>query len=158
MPLTRRRITARGRKPIQQVRPSYDNYYLYGAVAPSGGAHFFMEEAHLNSEGFQDFLDAFAESFSKSFNVMVLDNGSFHKAKRLEIPDNVALLFLPPYSPELNPMERVWEDLKGKVAFDLFEHLAMLKDRVSSLLGGYSRKSLASLAGYDYLVGALNVH
>ena len=39
---------------------------------------------------------------------MVLDNGAFHKAKKLEIPDNIKLVFLPPYSPEMNPAEKMW--------------------------------------------------
>jgi hypothetical protein len=41
---------------------------------------------------------------------MILDNGQFHKAKKLEVPINVGLTFLPPYSPELNPVERLWQD------------------------------------------------
>ena len=43
-----------------------------------------------------------------------LDNGAFHKAKRLLIPDNIALCFIPPYSPELNPAEKVWAFIKKK--------------------------------------------
>ena len=48
MPTTRRRVTAEGRKPVQQVDPDYKNYYLYGAVAPLSGKHFFTREAHLS--------------------------------------------------------------------------------------------------------------
>jgi transposase len=44
--------------------------------------------------------------------VLVLDNRRFHKAKDLSVPDNIRLVFLPPYSPELNPGERLWHDLK----------------------------------------------
>ena len=45
---------------------------------------------------------------------MVLDNGAFHKAKVVQWPSNVVPLFLPPDSPELNPIERLWRDLKDK--------------------------------------------
>ncbi|MYF98779.1 hypothetical protein F4212_06530 [Candidatus Poribacteria bacterium] len=51
-------------------------------------------------------------TFSESLNVIVLDSDRFHHAKILEIPDNFILLFLPPYSPELNPIERLWQDLR----------------------------------------------
>jgi hypothetical protein len=44
---------------------------------------------------------------------MVLDYGAFHKAKSLRIPENIYLLFLTPYSPELNPAEKIWAILKG---------------------------------------------
>lgn len=154
MPTARRRVTARGRKPIQQVNPGYKNYYVYGAVAPLSGKHFFTREARLNTDGFQNFLDGFSQQFPESFNVLVLDNGSFHKANRLDIPENVALLFLPPYSPELNPAERLWEDLKDALAFHLFESLAALKAEVESLLHEYTEEGLASLAGFDYLIEA----
>ena len=46
----------------------------------------------------------------------ILDNGAFHKARALRLPPNVGLLFLPPYAPELNPIERLWRDLKGWLA------------------------------------------
>jgi hypothetical protein len=154
MPVGHRRITARGTKPVQQVEISYQNYYVYGAVAPLSGKHFFTREAKLNADGFQTFLDGFAERFKASFNVLVLDNGSFHKAKRLDIPANVALIFLPPYAPELNPAERLWEDLKDALAFDLFGSLAALKARVDALLAEYTEQALASLAGFEYLTEA----
>jgi hypothetical protein len=57
-------------------------------------------------------LDSFSSRFFESQNVLVLDNRRFHKAKDLSVPDNIRLVFLPPYSPELNPGERLWHDLK----------------------------------------------
>jgi transposase len=46
-----------------------------------------------------------------------MDNGSCHKANSLVIPDNVVCLFFPPYSPELNPIERLWQDVKAQFAW-----------------------------------------
>ena len=54
---------------------------------------------------------------------MVLDNGAFHKAKTLKIPDNIGLIFLPPYSPELNPAENIWAMLKRKFTNKFFKPL-----------------------------------
>ena len=48
----------------------------------------------------------------KELKVLVLDNGRFHKAKKLIIPENIVLLFLPPYCPELNPAEKIWAKYK----------------------------------------------
>ena len=56
MPVTRRRITLPGVKPIQQQRPAYQSYYLYGAVEPETGERFLLERESLDSDGFQDFL------------------------------------------------------------------------------------------------------
>ena len=65
---------------------------------------------------------------------MILDNGRFHKAKKLSIPKNVELEFLPPYSSELNPVERFWQDLKDALGFDLYEHLADLLQEARTVL------------------------
>lgn len=61
---------------------------------------------------------------------------------------------MPPYSPELNPAERLWEDLKDALAFELFESLAALKAEVQKILNKYTEEALASLAGFEYLTEA----
>jgi len=65
-----------------------------------------------NSDNFQIFLNEFSLQNPTEFKIIVLDNGAFHKAKALIIPGNIALIFLPPYSPELNPAENIWAILK----------------------------------------------
>nr|WP_279311002.1 IS630 family transposase [Salinibacter ruber] len=156
MPITRGRITLSGVKPIQQKKPGYQNFYLYGAVEPKTGKRFLLERESLDRNGFQDFLDGFSRRFPQSTNILILDNGRFHKANKLTIPENVRLIFLPPYSPELNPIERFWEDLKDHLAFDLHETLSELKERVSEKLHSYTDEAVASLTGYQYLVDAAN--
>lgn len=155
MPVKRRRITLSGVKPIQQQRPAYQSYYLYGAVEPQTGKRFLLERPSLDSEGFQEFLDGFSTRFSESLNVLILDNGRFHKAKDLSVPENVRLVFLPPYSPELNPVERFWQDLKDHVAFHLHRTLSALKQRVRGKLASYTDEAIASLTGYEYLLEAV---
>lgn len=156
MPITRHRITLSGVKPIQEQKPGYQNFYLYGAVEPSTGERFLFERSRLNSDGFQNFLDAFSAKFPKSLNVLILDNGQFHKANTLTMPENVRLIFLPPYSPELNPVERLWEDLKEYLAFHLHETLSGLRERVREKLDAYTDEAVASLTGYEYLLDAAN--
>lgn len=156
MPITRCRVTLPGVGPIQQHQPAYESFYLYGAVEPVSGERFLLERSSLNSDGFQDFLDTFSRRFSESLCVLVLDNGRFHKAKKLSIPENIRLIFLPPYSPELNPIERFWQDLKDHVAFRLHETLPELKQRVRAKLASYTDEAVASLTGYDYLLDAAN--
>jgi transposase len=157
MPIKRRRITLPGVKPIQEAKPGYEYFYLYGAVEPETGQRFFTEHERLNSDCFQVFLDRFAEAFPRSHNVLVLDNGQFHKAKKLSIPKNVELEFLPPYSPELNPVERLWQDLKDALGFDFYKCLADLRQETRIALSRYTDDAIASLTGYDYLLEASNV-
>lgn len=151
-----RRITAKGRKPRSPISYVFDYYYLYGVVEPLTGANFFLEMPSLNGLCFQVFLDEFARHYAGSFNVVILDNGAFHKVKHLVIPDNVMLLFLPPYCPELNPIERLWQDIKKAIRFGAFESLEALKEEVRRIVRGYSEAAVASLTGYGYAVGAIN--
>lgn len=156
LPMTQRRLTARGVKPIQEVYPRYKSYYLYGAIEPLTGDAFFLELPALDSDWFQGFLDELADTTPEDFLILILDNGAFHKAERLEIPDNMALLFLPPYSPELNPIERFWQHLKKQVAFPLFETLEQLKDAVAHQLKKCDAKLRASITGFQFIIDAVN--
>ncbi len=88
----------------------------------------------LNSACFQIFLDEFAKVYPASLNILVLDNGRFHQAKSLQIPDNVVLLFLPPYSPELNPIERLWQDIKAKLFQNVFASIEEMQDKLTDIL------------------------
>ena len=94
LPVSSRRITLSGIKPIATVDYTFESLYLYGAVEPITGESFFLEMPWLNSVCFQLFIDKFAETFPQTLNILVLDNGRFHQAKSLQLPDNVALLFL----------------------------------------------------------------
>jgi putative transposase len=155
LPLIRRRITACGVQPIATVTPTFQSFYLYGAVEPITGESFFLELPALNSEIFQLWLDYFAAAFPQTYNILVLDNGAFHKAHALHWPPNVAPVFLPPYSPELNPIERVWRDLKDRLADITPKTVEELSQTVCRLIQNYSRTALQSLTGYAYFVQAV---
>jgi DDE superfamily endonuclease len=77
-------------------------FWLYGAVEPATGASFFLQFSHVDTECFQRFLDEFSQAYPDSLNIIQLDNGRFHSGKKLVLPDNILLLFQPPYCPELN--------------------------------------------------------
>lgn len=156
LPVQRRRITLRGIKPIAHVAHEFKNYYLYGAVEPKSGESFFMEFPYLNSDCFQMYLDELSISYPDSFNILLLDRGSFHKSKRLKIPSNIVLLFLPAYSPELNPIERIWEAIKAEIANEVHITLDSLIDRVASVISSLSQTMIQSLTSYSYFINAVN--
>ena len=81
------------------------------------------------------------------FAIVVLDNGAFHKRKGLVIPANVGLLFLPPYSPELNGAERIWDWTKRGCANEHFETLDALSERVANRISTLTKEQVASIAG-----------
>ena len=154
--IRRRRLTAYGVQPVGVVQHVFAWFYVYGAVAPTTGERFFLELPYLNAESFQLFVNAFAEAFPDSRNLLLLDNSGAHTAQRLTLPVNVRLVFLPPYCPELNPIERVWRDLKDALAWLQFSNLEVPQDYLMTLLQGYQAATLQSLTGYTYLVEAVH--
>ncbi len=152
----RRRLTARGVQPVGPIQHQFQSFYLYGAVAPTSGDDFFMELPQLNSRIFQIFLDQFARAYPDSLNLLVLDQSGAHTAKRLTIPANVRLVFLPPYSPELNPIERVWRDLKDQLAWQQFPDVETQQAYVGELVRAYDRATLQALTAYAYFLDAVN--
>ena len=147
MTIRRRRLTARGVQPVGPVQHVFEWFYVFGAVEPTTGERFFLELPYLNADMFQLFVDAFAQAFPHSLNLLLLDNSGAHTAARLTLPENVRLLFLPPYCPELSPIERVWRDVKDHLAWQQVTDLEAQQDCLSILLRDYEADTLQALAG-----------
>lgn len=130
---------------------------IYGLIDPLKGRNFFYEFSHVNSDFLGAFLYNFTQEYPEEIHIIQLDNAPFHTAKKLNIPDNIILLFQPPYSPELNPIERVWQYLKQKLKNIHFANLDDVKDKVAKLLNNLSHDIIHSLTGWDYIVRALSL-
>ena len=112
---------------------------------------FYVEMPNCNSDSFKIFLDEFSKQNPTEFKVMVLDNGAFHKAKSLNIPQNIALIFLPPYSPELNPAEKMWAKLKRTFTNRLFSSLEMLSDFICDITKNIEKSTVKNICAFDYV-------
>ena len=154
--IRRRRITARGTKPVGQLQQRFANCYLYGAIAPASGDGFFLGLPKFNAAHFQRFLDEFARARPHTLNVLLLDNSRCHTAQELRIPEHVVLLFQEPYAPELNPAERVWEHLKTALAWRCFANLEALQAEIVRVVTDYDAETLHSLTAYPYIMHAIN--
>jgi transposase len=152
----RRRLTASGVQPVGLIQHTFEWFYIYGAVAPTTGERFFLEWPSLNADTFQLFIDAFAQAFPDRLNILLLDNSGAHTAHRIRWPANVQPVWLPPYCPELNPIERVWRDVKDDLAWEQFTDLDVQQAYVATLLQAYDAPTLQALTGYAYLVEAIN--
>jgi hypothetical protein len=98
------------------VRNGYERQftYVYGAVSPLQGHLDWRLSSQMNTEHMGAFLQQVSQAHPEEFILMVVDGASSHKAKELKVPENIRLLPLPPYSPELNPQEHVWDELREK--------------------------------------------
>ncbi len=152
-----KKITLKGVKPQQILQWSYTYYYVYGLIEPIGGKSFFYELSHFNTECFQVFLEQFVREYPDEIHIIHLDNARCHTAKKLKVPKNIILLFQPPYCPELNPIERLWEYIKYYLRSSLFLDLEELKTKVAHILNSLSQEIIQSLAGWDYIFDALSI-
>jgi transposase len=86
--------------------------YEYAVVSPWDGALDYMTSEKMNTENMSRFLSQVSKRHPEDYMVMVLDGAPSHKGKELLVPENITLVFLPPYSPELNPAEQIWNRLR----------------------------------------------
>jgi DDE superfamily endonuclease len=152
-----RKITAKGIKPKGKVQWQFKATYLYGVVEPSTGEHFFYEFTHLNSDCFQVFLNLVSERYKDCILIMQLDQAGAHRAKRLQIPTNIILMFQPSHSPETNPIERVWQHFKLGLRWQLSKNLDALRLLMRVRLEAMTQEVIASIVGWRSILEALSV-
>lgn len=144
-------LTAKGIKPICPFHQVFKSTYLYGSFSPIDGHSFLLELPFCNSSLFELYLEEFSKQRPEELKVIVLDNGAFHKAKSLVIPDNICLIFLPPYSPELNPAEKIWQKFKRDFTNRLFKSLNDLSEYVCGLVSKLTINEVVSITSYEYV-------
>ena len=148
-----KKITLKGVKPEGSVQWKRENFYLYGAVDIISGESYFYEFSHLEGQCFQLFVNQLSKEFPETLNFRQLDNAGCHK--NIDFPENIIPIFQPAYSPELNPIERLWEELKAKLRWQNCKDLKSLQQRLSQVLDSFDKVTIASITGWDYLVDAL---
>ncbi len=118
------------RRPTSAGRTKYEWLYVYGFVRPATGDTFTAILPRVKVGPTADTLAAFAahaDPAGKKVLVLVVDNAGWHRAKRLPVPANVRLHFLPPYAPELQPVEPFWVLVREAVANETCDLLADLR-------------------------------
>jgi transposase len=124
---------------------------LYGAFSPINGSSFLLELPACNTDCFELFLKEFSLTNQQELKVIVLDNGAFHKAKRLKVPENIILVFLPPFSPELNPAEKMWAKFKRAFTNKLYKSLEEVSMFIQSQTQGLKNEETKNTCAFDYI-------
>lgn len=155
--IERRPITACGVKPIGKVQWEFKAFYLYGVVEPLTGESFFREFSHLDSDCFQVYLNQISAKYYNTINIIQLDNGTAHTAKKLVIPKNIILFFQPPHSPEINPIERLWQYIKEKLSWRVYKNLEDLRKNLREIINNIQPEMIASLTGWEHIIQALDL-
>jgi hypothetical protein len=109
----KKRYCLKGFRPPYVVRRAYEWTYLYVAVDPISGESFSLYLPGMDGLCFQTFLERLGEAYADHHLVVVLDGAPSHISSQITLPKNVSLLGLPSYSPELNPVERWFQEFSG---------------------------------------------
>lgn len=152
---TKRVITLRGTKPKLKVQWPREAFWLYGVVEPLSGWQWTQEYAQLNQDNFQAFINQLSVELGSTSAVMQMDRAPAHRAKALEWPENIIPIFQPPHSPELNPIERLWQFLKGLWKGENFASLDALRQRVNRELEQLTAAQVQSLTSFNFILDAL---
>ena len=143
-----------GVRPLVPRRIEREYGYAYAAVAPHEGALVSLVLPEVNAELMTLLLAEVARRYPKDFILMVLDGAGWHKAGELIVPAQMRLEWLPARSPELNPVEHLWEELREKwLGNRLFDEQAAVDRQVAAGLASLEKdpKRVASLAGFSWI-------
>ena len=147
-----------GTRPEVATQLIREYIYLYGAVAPEDGTCVYLIMPTSNTACFQAFLDVLARKFARQDILLVLDGAPNHRSGDLAVPDNITLLYLPPYSPELNPKENLWDEIREKI----FKNYALksidavrAKLKQAILYIERNTKLVQSITSFPYIVNSL---
>lgn len=150
-----RLVTACGGKPIGAWQWLFKAFWLQWFNRTTG-ALFFLQFSHVDTDCYQRFLYEFSAHYPDSVNILQVDNGRFHKNKDLVVPDNIILLFQPPYCQELNPIEHLWQYLKADLKWTAFKTLKQLQTKIDQLLADLTPEIMASITGYSFIREAVS--
>ncbi len=151
-----RYVAACGVKPIVTYQHIFKTTYLYGSYSPINGDSFVWEVDGVNSEIFEAYLKEFSTQKPEEYKIVVIDNAGFHSTKNIVVPDNIFLLRIPPYNPELNPCEQVWQYIKNRFKNQRFETMEKLSEWLHNMVRTMERQTIKSITGNHHYVDAFN--
>ena len=132
--------------------------YAYATVSVPEGALDSLILPHVNGTCMQIFLDEVAARYPEERLVMVMDGAGWHRGQGLVVPENMRLLTLPPYSPELNPVEHLWDELREKWFHNrVFDSIEALEDHLETGIRSMegSPEIVRSIVSWPWIIDSL---
>jgi len=145
-------------RPLCQSMLTHEYTYAYGAVDVCMGELDSLILPQVNTACMQIFLDEVAVRHPNEHIVMVMDGAGWHRSDELKVPDNMRILSLPPYAPELNPIEHVWDELREKFFHNrVFDSLGTLEDKLDLALKTLENdhRRVRSIVAWDWIINSL---
>ena len=143
----------KGVRPLVPCHHIREYRYAYGAVEPQTGEGFFLVLPYCDTECMNVFLRELSSAYPDDYILLVADGASWHRSKGLEIPNNIEMLPLPPYTPELNPIEQIWKEIRKRgFKNEVFATLEKVMDRLCDTIRSLSTATIQSITGREWLL------
>ena len=149
-------LTAMGIKPVVNYQHKFATTYLYGSYSPIDGDSFVYEIETLGKDIFHQYLKKLSEHRPDEYKIVVIDNAGFHSTKDMQLPENIYLLPIPPYTPELNPCEKVWQYIKDRYKNKTFKNMETLRKWLYDQVNSMSKETIQSITHYKAYLDAFN--
>jgi transposase len=145
-------------RPLVHAAVVQEFTYAYAAVSPHDGVLDSLILPGVGTDMMNLFVTEVATRHPNEFLIMIMDGAGWHTAKDLSIPENMSILHLPPYSPELNPVEHLWDEIREKdFSNEVFATITALEVHLMQALarmeGNHQR--IRSITGWDWIIGAI---
>jgi putative transposase len=142
-----------GTRPVVSSLKIREYVYTYGAIDPIDGESSFIIAGGCNTEWTNLYLAELSKNFSRDYIVLCGDRASWHRSAELKLPDNIELFFIPPATPEMNPIEQIWKEFKEK-DFDnrFFNTLNKVTDQLCASINNLENVTVKSIAGRHWIM------
>lgn len=147
-------------RPLCQAMVTQEYTYAYAAVSVSDGDLDTLILPNVNTTCMQLFVDEVSSRHPDERIIMVIDGAGWHKSQSLVVPKNMRFLQLPPYAPELNPVEHLWDDLREKSFHNrVFDSIDALENHLSSSLRQMEldNERVKSIVAWPWIINSLMI-
>ena len=103
------------------------------------------------------FLKQLSEKYADDIVLLCCDGAAWHKSTRLELPENIVLFHIPPYTPEMNPIEQIWKEIRKRgFRNEVFATLEKVVDRLCDTIRSLDNEIISSITGRNWIIKAFN--
>ena len=143
----------KGHRPSVPCHHIREYRYAYGAVEPRTGDSFFCVMPYCDTKCMNVFLQELSKAFPDDFILLVCDGARWHKSACLCVPDNIRITFIPPYTPEMNPIEQIWKEIRKRgFRNEVFQTLEKVIDRLCEVINDLSSADIKSITGRQWIL------
>jgi transposase len=145
----------RGVRPEVACQLVREYTHVFAAVSPKDGTLDSLILPEANTAAMSVFLQEVSSRHAEESILMFLDGAGWHRCHGLVVPPNIRLAFLPPYSPQINPTEHIWDEIREKwFPNKVFRSLPSVEDTLETALVTLEndRERVRNLIGFDWIV------